>query len=376
MSKGSWFLLFLILGTVILSPVASINQVSQPENSSSKISLSPDTSRSLPVGILVMQSGFVSDIGTEYSRAFKMAEQDNPHSCIRQVIMDGGSERNVAVESWQKMKNTSPDIPIVLTVASWTSNVVYPDTADSGTIQFALGSAALNRSKSDDHLIWFTPGVRQESPVLASFLDQFSRITIIGGNNDYSRGYSAAIDALLPGTVIHTIQYDQNTVNTTLNVSEIKEGDPDVILLLSFSEGPAVMELLRDEGVTTPFVGTRGIESNALVKTKAAEGLIFTTPELNQSHPFFARYREMYGDNATFYGAEGFDALTTLYAAADTCGDAPECVYSWYQNRTYNGALGQVSFDDNGVATYPITFKIVRNGRFEDYLDTAEGERS
>ena len=31
---------------------------------------------SIPVGILVMKTGFVSDIGTEYSRSFTMAEQD------------------------------------------------------------------------------------------------------------------------------------------------------------------------------------------------------------------------------------------------------------------------------------------------------------
>ncbi|PKL59774.1 MAG: hypothetical protein CVV33_06105 [Methanomicrobiales archaeon HGW-Methanomicrobiales-4] len=115
------------------------------------------------------------------------------------------------------------------------------------------------------------------------------------------------------------------------------------------------------------MVATRVIERNSLKETKAAEGLIFTTPLLNQSHPFFTRFREKYNENATFYGAEGFDAMKTLYSAVSVCGNSPDCIYSRYQNRSFDGALGSVRFDEKGIATYPIGFKIVRDGTFEDY---------
>ena len=59
--------------------------------------------------------------------------------------------------------------------------------------------------------------------------------------------------------------------------------------------------------------------------------------------------------------------MTTLYAAVSACKDSPDCIYSWYQNSTYSGALGLVHFDESGVASYPIKLKIVQNGKFEDY---------
>lgn len=321
----------------------------------------------VPIGILVMKSGFVADIGTEYTRAFDMVMQDNPNSLIKPEIIDGGSERAVASENWKNMQNRTPDLPVVVTVASWTSNIVYPDAARLGMIQVALGSAAVNRSLQADYLVKFTPGVVQESPVLASYLERFDRIAVVRGVNDYSSEFSKALVSLLKEKIVLESRYDQNNISATLNITDILLSDPDVVVLLSVSEGGEVAELLRNGGISAPFVGTRVIGRNTLTEIKAADGLIFTTPELNSSHPFFTRYREKYGENATFYGAEGYDALITLNSAISECGDDRECMYTWYQNQSYDGALGSVSFDDRGIATYPIGFMIVSGEKFEEY---------
>ena len=323
----------------------------------------------VPIGVLVMKSGFIADIGEEYIRAFELAMNNSPDSPLQPVIRDGGSESGVAVSSWKEMKETMPELPAVVTVASWTTNVVYPDASDMGIVQVALGSAAINRNFSSDRLVRFTPGVAQESPALASYLNRFDRIAVIGGDNDYSRGYFSAFTTLLPGKVILKSMYDQDNVETTLNYSEILESNPDVIVLLSVSEGGEVIRLLREHDITAPFVGTRVIERNSLTETDSAEGLIFTSPALNTSHPFFNQYFEKYGENSTFYGAEGYDAMSMLSSAASECGSSSKCLYSWFKNRTYHGALGNVVFDDQGVASYPITMKIVRDGRFEEYRE-------
>ncbi len=323
------------------------------------------------IGILVMQSGFIKDIGDEYIRAFQIVEEEYPDLNIEPIIMDGGSEPSVSVSSWETMKESHPDIPVVITVSSWTTNVVYPDAADTGIVHLALGSAAINRSHTSDRLIRFTPGVQQELPLLVSYLDGFERIAIIGGDNDYSREYYAALHEALPDSIVLDSRYDQNNVATTLNISSISEADPDVLLLLSVSEGGEVIKLLRTNNILSPIIGTRVIERNTLTEIDETDGLIFTTPQLNESHPFFTRYYEKYGEMPTFYGAEGYDALTTLFSAISECGNSSECIASWYQNRTYDGALGFVQIDDHGVATYPIGFKMVKDGEIEDYIPSS-----
>jgi ABC-type branched-subunit amino acid transport system substrate-binding protein len=316
-----------------------------------------------------MKSGYVSDIGTEYSRAFEMALKNYPNPVIKPVIVDGGSNGSTASAAWATLMNSTPDLPIVVTVASWTTNIVYPGAADRGMVQVALGSAAVNRSRSSDQLIRFTPGVEQESPHLAKFLSHFDRVALIGGENDYTNGYFSALDTLLPGKICLKSYYDANNLPSSLNITRITGSNPDVIVLLGFSEGAQAASLIRKGGITVPLVGTRGIETNLLARSPASEGLIFTTPALNETHPFFSDYADEFGENATFYGAEGYDAMTTLSDAVSECRGDQDCMYSWYQNRSYEGALGQIIFDDNGVASYPIELKNVREGKFVDYLD-------
>lgn len=366
------FLFIIVMSTFSLSSAdpdtIPVTSVSDPSPSDV-----PGNDSSIPVDIIVMKSGFVSDIGTEYSRSFDMVSQDNPDSLIRPIIIDGGSNASTASAAWSNLTRTTANLTVVVTVASWTTNVVYPDAADQGIIQVALGSAAVNRSRPADHLIRFTPGVEQESPVLAGYLSRFDRIALIGGDNDYTNGYFSALDSLLPGKIIHKGYYNANNINSSLDLTAIRQNEPDVIVLLGFSEGTKVAELLRDGGITVPLAGTRGIESNILARTPAAEGLVFTTPALNQSHPFFSRYLETFGENATFYGAEGFNAMSTLYTAASACNGTPECMYDWYEDRTSEGPLGTVYFNEKRVASYPIELKTVRNGSFEEFPDIPAG---
>lgn len=360
-----WFILLFIVCVVSIFPVIG-TQTDTTDTGGYQPEFMQDNNTPIIVGILVMKSGFVSDIGTEYSRAFNLSQQDNPDSLIQPVIRDAGSNASTASSAWKNLTDAVPDLPVVITVASWTTNVVYPDASKSGTIQIALGSAMVNRSTSSDRLIRFTPGVEQESPVLASCLKQFNKIMLIGGNNDYTNGYDAAFKKLLPEKTLFLRYYNPDDLESTLNTSEIQQTNPDVLVLLSFSEGAKVVKLIRNAGIRSPLMGTRGIESSALAETKEAEGIIFTTPALNRSHPFFSRYEEKYGTNATFFGAEGFDAMNSLNSAEAECGNSQDCIYSWYQNREFNGTLGSVRFDERGVATYPITFNVLRDGKFEN----------
>jgi ABC-type branched-subunit amino acid transport system substrate-binding protein len=365
----------LIFGFILIIGIIGISFAEPGDNrtSSPYVSDGPDSNPGnephIPVGVIVMKSGFVSDIGTEYSRAFNMAQMSNPVSLVQPVIIDGGSNASTGSAAWREMRNMTPSLPIVVTVSSWNTNIVYPDAADRGIIQIALGSAAVNRSHPADRLVRFTPGVDQESPVLAAYLSRFNRIALIGGENDYTNGYFSALGTLLPGNICLEKYYNSNAIESTLNITAIIRSEPDVIVLLSFSEGAKIEELLRDGGITVSLVGTRGIESNVLTRTPAAEGLIFTTPALNESHPFFTRYVHEYGENATFYGAEGFDGMASLYNAVSICHSSSDCIYSRYQNETYHGALGTVTFDEKGVAFYPIKLKMVHNGSYVELPD-------
>jgi branched-chain amino acid transport system substrate-binding protein len=357
------FILFLLITLLCSSSGATV--FAEPSSETRFPNDTTQTDQPLPVGVLVMQSGFVSSIGDEYIRAWEMVRQEFPDTPVEMIVRDAGSNASVAGAAWQSMKQQNPEIAGVVTVASWTSNVVYPEAAQTGLIQLALGSAIVHRNLTSDRLIRFTPGGEQEAPVLAAYLNTYDRIAVLGGDNDYTNGYYADLQALLPERIVLMGYYDPTDPASSLNVADIRESDPDVIVLLSVSEAATVIDLLRSQGITVPLVGTRVIESENLMQSSAAEGLVFSTPALNRSHPFFSRYYDQYGVNATFFGAEGYDAMKILYTVADSCETSPECLYEGFANKTYEGALGTIRFDDTAVASYPIELRVVRNNTHE-----------
>jgi ABC-type branched-subunit amino acid transport system substrate-binding protein len=361
---------FFLLCILCIALCIATSATNPPDNTLLNVSTTAsfqENTEKIPVGILVMQSGFVSDIGKEYERAFEMVKQDNPDSSILPIVVDAGSNVTTAISAWNTLKSEYPNLSIVVTVASWTTNVVYPDAADDGMVHIALGSAVVNRSRSVDYLVRLTPGVEQESPIIAEYLDQYDRVAILGGNNELSGGYITALKSRIPEKIVNIELYDPDTLPDSLNLTSVRDSYPDVILLLSVSEAGTIVDMIRNYYISVPLVGTRVIERNTLLENPAANGLIFTTPALNLSDPFFSRFRETCGEEATFYGAEGFDAMKILYPAVDGCGNDPECLGSRFMKNQYNGSLGEVQFDENRVAFYPIEFRIIRDGHFESY---------
>jgi ABC-type branched-subunit amino acid transport system substrate-binding protein len=121
-------------------------------------------------------------------------------------------------------------------------------------------------------------------------------------------------------------------------------------------------------GIRAQLVGTRPIETPDLIADPVAvEGLVYTYPSFNSSHPFVEEYAARYGRLPTVFAAEAYDAITTLAQAASECGIDTACIHGWYRGRAYDGALGHVVFDNNGDAHYPLLLKEVRSGAFVEY---------
>jgi ABC-type branched-subunit amino acid transport system substrate-binding protein len=203
MSYNSGLTIFILLTGLILCPFAAAldspddkNNITLPGSENLK---EPGV---IPVGILLPQSGFVSDIGKEYEDAFGIASNEYPGSVLMPVLMDAGSDSKTSVAAWNKMKTEYPNLSIIITIASWTTNAIYPEAAKDGILHIALGSAVVSQNNDSDRLVRFTPGVEQESPVLAKFLKQYDRVLILGSDNDYSNGYIKALESLIPEKIV------------------------------------------------------------------------------------------------------------------------------------------------------------------------------
>jgi ABC-type branched-subunit amino acid transport system substrate-binding protein len=305
-------------------------------------------------------TGAQSDIASEEKNATELA-QEGARGNISIAYRDSAGLVPDAVNALQELVEKE-NASVVIVCASWISNAIHPLAAERGLVQLSIASATLNRSgKSRD--IVFTVSAEEEAKVLLAFLQNRSRVAIISMNNDYGRDWTRVLEAGLGSRLKASEKYNLSQTGYSDELTRIKAAEPDALVLLSSREGSAIARQAREIGIQSQLVSTRPIERPEILSEPAMEGLVYTSPSFNASHPFVARYRQRYGQEPTIFGAEAYDAVMTLALAADACGGNSDCIYQWYLGRNYSGALGEVRFDESGWAHYPVVLKEVRGGK-------------
>jgi branched-chain amino acid transport system substrate-binding protein len=313
-------------------------------------------------GAILPFTGAQSDIASEEKNATELALEDSGGD-VRIVYRDSAGLVPDAARALQELAEKE-NASVVITCASWISNAVDPLAAQRGIVQLSIASATLNRSeKSRD--VQFTVSIDEESKVLLKFLENRSRVAVIYMDNDYGNGWAGILQAGLWPRLKASERYNLSQTSYAGELTRIKAAAPDVLVLLSSREGTEIARQAREMGISCQIASTRPIERPEILSEPAMEGLVYTSPSFNASHPFVAEYREKYGQEPTVFGAEAYDAVRTLDLAARECGDGgkSDCIYQWYLGRNYTGALGEIRFDQSGSAHYPVVLKEVRGGK-------------
>lgn len=311
-------------------------------------------------GAILPFTGAQSDIASEEKNATELALEDAGGN-ISLAYRDSSGLVPDAANALQDLVEKE-NASVVIICASWISNAIDPLAAERGIVQLSIASATLNRSgKSRD--VQLTVGVDEESKVLLAFLQNRSRVAIIYMDNDYGRDWTRILAAGLGPRLKASEKYNLSQTSYSDELARIKAVEPDALILLSSREGSAIARQAREMGIHAQLASTRPIERPEILSEPAMEGLVYTSPSFNASHPFVAEYRERYGQEPTVFGAEAYDAVMTLALAADECGGQSDCIYQWYLGRNYSGALGDVRFDESGSAHYPVVLKEVRDGK-------------
>ncbi|MCJ7444620.1 MAG: ABC transporter substrate-binding protein [Methanotrichaceae archaeon] len=327
--------------------------------------------KSIIVGAVLPFAGDQADIGFEEKNAIEMALNDTGRK-FKVIYADSASLTPTGIDAFNKLVNED-NIPIVITSLSWVSNGISPLAAEKGILQFAVAAATFNRTEGEKAVL-FTESANAMSKYLASYLRQFDRIAIIYMNNDFGRDWLKILKTTLPDTIVSSESYEPNQANFSSQLTKIKEARPDVLVLLSTAEGAYIARQARQLGINASLASTRPIERPKVLEEPAANGLVYTYPSFNASHPFFARYTKEYNQQPTDFGAEAYDVIVTLASAMQNSSQIDD-IYRWYLNREYTGASGNISFDGSGNANYPVILKQIRDGKAVYFEDGNIGRR-
>jgi len=316
------------------------------------------------IGVILPFSSAFKGIAEEQQNAIAIALEEVGND-YRVIYKDGYGDSEHAVKAFEELLQLKQKPVAVISCASWASNALHPLAAANDVFHIAIGSAVLNRTVNQ-HTVRFTLDSKKEEKQLGMYLEKFQRIAILNMDNGYGNNWAKTIQNNSPQKIVASVPYDPTSKKFAQQIAVIKEKDPDALVLLSAGTAAIIAQQAREAGITAQLVGTRPIQRPQLLDAaEYTNGLVYTYPSYNAKHHFYQTYQNAHNVTPTIFASEAYDAMITLSQAIQAGNTSSRGLFDWYRGRTYAGALGEVTFDENGDATYPYMYKQITDGEFQ-----------
>ncbi len=359
----------------------------EDDSASDKIPASADGVVSAKIGVISYLTGPGAAYGEAITNAFKLAQEEinqQGEVNIELVIEDSAGKQEQALTVAQKLMSSDDIVAILGPTLSTEMNVVAPE-ADLNGIPILGTSTTANGIPQIGEYVF--RNALPESLAIPSVLDKAvdkydaKKIAILYGNDDlftksgFDTMKKAAEDMGLEIVAIETFQKGQSDYNAQL--TKIKGLNPDLILASAlYNEGAVIMDQARKMGITVPFIGGNGFNSQQVIEIAgdASEGLLVATPWFGEKddqkiQDFVNKYEAEYGKKPDQFAAQAYDALFIMAEGLKNAGEADRDALrdALSQVKDFEGILGNFSFDKDGdVVMEPIVL-IIKDGKFQEF---------
>jgi branched-chain amino acid transport system substrate-binding protein len=201
---------------------------------------------------------------------------------------------------------------------------------------------------------------------------------LIDQQQDYSKGLARAIQTEYAndgGKVLRTENYRTGDTDFSVPLTAIKQVNPSIVFVPGYySEIPAIVTKARELGITVPFIGGDGWESDKLIERggKALEGCFFTThSDSNDPDPrvkeFVALYLKKYGKVPDAMAVLGFDAANIMFKAIESAGatDGIKIRGALAKTRDFPGVSGDITINAERNAEKPGVVIEIKDGQMK-----------
>jgi branched-chain amino acid transport system substrate-binding protein len=340
----------------------------------------------IKIGSLASLTGLTSTFGQSSDAGVRLAaDEQNAHGGLlgRKIEIDSADTESSAEKT--------PDATLKLINQDGVCAIIG-EVASSRTIAAA---SACNRA----HVPLLSPAstnprVTQLPYVFrACFIDDFQGVVIAKYvandlklmhaamftdiKNDYSTGLTKVFADEFPklgGTIVASASYQAGDNNFKTQLTNLKAANPDVIFLPGYyTEATMIINQARELGITCPFIGGDGWDSDVLLKDggKAINGCYFTNhyfagdpdPKVQE---FVKKYKAAH-NNATpdAEAVLGYDAANLLFAAITKAGstDGPAIRTALAETKDFPGVTGNITIDKKRNAVKPAVVLEVEDGK-------------
>jgi branched-chain amino acid transport system substrate-binding protein len=338
------------------------------------------------IGVMGDFTGPIAPYGTaSFQGATLAAEEINAAGGIKgsPIQLKQYDERNDPVEGVTLAKRLGDEVLVVLMVSGSSPALSAGPVLDRAGVPF-ITTVAANPAVTESgwkfvNRLHLSDRDQVERVIqYAVEQDRFTKIAVLYDTSDYGiGGRDIALKALAkrnmqPATVDG---WKQTDADFSSQIVKLKGSGAQGVIVWGTVEGAVrIVQQMRSLGLDKVQVyGGGGLVTQKYIDLggKAVEGTIATwayvDPNVPRARDLASKYETRFKRRMDVFVAQGYDALHVLAhgiaQGGDSVGDRPQ-IQKAIRAIKYQGAVGDVTFDDNGQNVRKIYIARVENGKF------------
>jgi len=350
---------------------------------------SPDgTTRSeLKIGVILPLTGEAAYLGTSVRNGMELAAPEAAKRLAEKgltlslVYEDSADQVKNAVSAYNKLVTVDRAEILVCVSGGWKALIPLADQQDR-----VLFCTVVSPSKVAAQSPWafrFFISADSDASLMAEFAAKRLRlgeVAVLYVNDEFGNSYKEVFTKhfeSVGGKVVSAEGFSPADTDFRPILTRIKGANPDAVYLLAYGNNMALAaRQMRELGIDVPLLSIGTISQPDIMKQagQAVEGAYYTTtrfntfsPETPQLKRFVEAYTAKYQQPPVFFEVFGYDTVNLLAAAAAKAGPSPEAVRdALLALKGYKGAAGDISFSQEGEATFPVVVRQIKNGQLVD----------
>lgn len=299
---------------------------------------------------------------------------------IRLLYEDSQLDPNKSLSAFKKL--TSVDKAAVVIGEGGTTEVLAmaPSAEKEKVLLLASIASGAKISDAGDYVFRLSPSDAFQGAMCAGFALQkgFTKGAVVFVNNDWGTGLKDGFVKDFEkgkGKILTAEASDPASKDFRTILTKIKGMNPDFIYIpIHPDQAGVLLQQAKELGVKTQFLGADSFSEKSILSVagSAAEGVIFVVPTENKDahfQEFQKKYKEKFSAEANYIAAASYDTVMVIAKAmSGTGGDAGKIKSALYGIKNYEGASGDITFDEQGdVINKKFSLMTVRKGNYESY---------
>ncbi len=319
------------------------------------------------IGVVTSLSGNLAMIGEGLKNAILMAQEDinklNLKNKYEFIIEDDAFEAKKTAMIFSKLKNVDK-VDAVLSSFSQTGKVIAPQAEQAKIVHISM-SSDMDASKGKyNFLHWTQP--QSTSKRMLEFMKNkgVKKVVSIVANNAGSLPLEAKfMEQIRPEDGIEVSRYliAPEEKDFKMLLAKTKEEKADAYLALIY--GASFVPFFKQYHIVGETALITSIETFAIMPDFSMANDSYFTDGAVENDDFAKRYAEKYKDSSAYGSGYMYDMVMLTVKAFENAANKEQAVDELTKIKTYDGVVGKLTQDDNGIFNSKAVLKKIVNGK-------------